>query len=473
MAARRLSPQGLASRYLTLSAGEAFSKLCVLAAFAYLARVLGPHDFGLIELSLSVTLIFALGVENGLGSFGARSIAADPSRVPRLLAHVLVLRAILAIVAYAGILVLSAQYGMPGLGVLAIYGLTVLFVPLFTQWVFQGLGHMRWVASGTALRNFVFSAFVFLFVRSGSDARLVALGEVVGVAALVTFNVIVLRYGLRTSIDWRGAVRGAGRLLREAWTIGASELTWAGLWYSPSVILGALAEPEDVAWLAGSLRIVLALHTFVWLYFFNLLPVLSKAYAEGVESWRRLADRSMVTSMWIAILVAVGVTLAAPWLVTVVYGGAYDQAVRPLRLVIWMIPVAWLSGHFRYTLIATGHQRQEFQAAAITAGVTMTLAFFLVPAIGSLGGAVALLVGGIVNAGLTGVAMARSVGRLAVTRATLGPGLAGALGLVVGASASPMAGPVAGFILGSVVYGAIAVGRDDELRRLALGWLRR
>jgi len=63
-------------RYLTLLGGETFSKLCVMGTFAYLARVLGPHQFGMIELALSITVFFVLGAESGVGSYGARIIEA-------------------------------------------------------------------------------------------------------------------------------------------------------------------------------------------------------------------------------------------------------------------------------------------------------------------------------------------------------------------------------------------------------------
>src|SRR4030095_4419623 len=91
-------------RYLTLFGGEAFSKACVLVAFAYLARVLGPRDFGIIELALSVTVLFVLGAETGLGSYGARIIERTPERAGELVPRVIVLRAMLGIPAYLIIL---------------------------------------------------------------------------------------------------------------------------------------------------------------------------------------------------------------------------------------------------------------------------------------------------------------------------------------------------------------------------------
>jgi PST family polysaccharide transporter len=363
---------GFSKRYLTLFAGEVVSKLCVFAAFAYLARVLGPSGFGLIELALSITLFFVMAVDGGLGSYGARMVSADPDAAPRLLAQITAVRALAAILAYIPLLLGSLFYGMPGAGMLAVYGLAVFFVPFFNQWLFQGLRVMHLVAAATTLRNLVFALVVFAAVGPGADLRVVAAAEVTGVAALAIFTTVVITRVLHVRVDVAGLVRGARRMLAHSWPLGASEVTWAALWYSPTIVLGLQASNEEMAWLAGPLRIVLALHTFVWLYFFNLLPALSRALVTGRGDWRSLTRRSLRTSMWLACLVALVGMLFAPLIVQAVYGPAYARAALPLQIVIWMIPLAWFSGHFRYSLIAAGEQRSEFYALAATVALTVS-----------------------------------------------------------------------------------------------------
>lgn len=471
---RKKKRHTLTGRYVTLFSGEAFNKLCVALAFAYVARVLGPADFGRIELALSVTLFFILGIESGLGPYGARIVASEPARTGQLVARVIVLRGMLAIPAYLTILWISARYGMPGLGILAIYGLTVLFIPFYIQWVFQGMGHMAWVAAANVLRYSIFVVAVFLLLPATRDLRMVAVAEVLGVSAVVAFNAYALRHLARVKIDWQGVFGGAWSLFLDAWPLAVSQVAWVTLWYSPEVVLGLRATPEQVAWLAGPLRVVLAIHTFVWLYFFNLLPNLSKNFSEGLEAWRDLANRSLATTLWLSGLVAIGVTLLAPFVVTTIYGEAYAPAAWPLRIVVWMIPIAWLSGHFRYSLIATGHQRSEFYASTATGIVTAGLAYVLIPRGGSgTLAALVLLTGGIVNASLTALALERTVGSLHVLRALVRPVTAGALCLAAGFVIREAIGPLVGAAVSCLSFAAIALRGDPELIRLRQVWLGR
>jgi O-antigen/teichoic acid export membrane protein len=457
-------------RYLTLFGGEIFSKACVFVAFAYLARVLGPRDFGIVELALSVTVFFVLGTESGLGSYGARIVERTPERTSQLVPRVIVLRAALGITGYLLILGVSTRYGLPGLGILAIYGLIVLLTPFFTSWVFQGLRQMQWVAFGNALRYATFSALVLLLVRPGADTRLVAVAEVLGAVALVIFNVVLMLRVLRVRLDWRGVWKGAVDLFKDAWFLGASDLSWAAMWYAPTLIVGwvAIARTEYVAWVAAPVRIVMALHAFVWLYFFNLIPNLSRELHESVDSWRSLFHRSLTTSLWPPCLVALGGTLLAPAIVTTIYGDQYTRAVLPFQIVIWMVPVAWISGHFRFSLIAAGHQHLEFAASAAGAITSMVLAFAGNWWWGVTGAAAALVMGGVVNGLVAGIAVWQVIGSVRLGLAV--PPLLACMGCALaGGLVSTLINPTAGAALACVVYAGIAASRWD-VRQLRDAW---
>ena len=344
-------------------------------------------------------------------------------------------------------------------------GLTVLLTPFYLQWVFQGLRQMQWVAAGTAVRNLLFVVLVFSLIRPGSDIRLVAVAEVAGATALATFNLVVLFRRLRARLHWREAPAGMRRIFGDVWYLGLGDLMWACLWYSPAIIMGwiAIAQPEEVAWIAAPVRIVIALHTFVWLYFFNLLPDLARAIMSGVDDWRDLATRSIGSSIWPACLIAVGGTTFAPILIPLIYGEAYAAAVPTFQIVIWMIPVTWYSGHARYSLLAAGLQRWEFLAAVATAIVTVLAALLLGRVFGSTGAAAGLLIGGLVNAVLAEIAMRTTIGPLPLRRNLQPVLIAAAAALAAGLATTRAAGPWAGSVIATLLFVALALRQRNDL----------
>jgi PST family polysaccharide transporter len=469
-----LRSRGFFLRYLMLLGGETFSKVCVMAAFAYLARVLTPSDYGIVELALSVTVFFVLGVESGMGLYGARIVASEPARIPHLVPQVMLLRVLLGLPAFAVMLGMAAYLQSSGLGILAVNAVAILLTPLLTQWVFQGLHQMQWVATGTALRNVVFVALVLLLVRPGSDIRLVAMAEVSGIAALAAFNTFLLTRRLHLRLEWQGLLDGTRRLFRDIWYMGLNDFTWACLWYSPTLIVGWVAAngKSEAAWTGAAVRIVLALHTFVWLYFFNMLPGMAKELVVSIDAWRALITRSLAHSLWPACLVALGGTFFAPVIIPLVYGVQYEAAVRTFQIAIWMIPIAWFSGHFRFSLIAAGQQRWEFAASATTAVVTVTAAAALAHRYGSEGAALTLVLGGLVNAVLAVAFSGRHIGRLPFWTAVAPTLATTAAGLGLGIAATRAGGAFAGTIAGCLPMAIIAARQRGDLRELVRGGIR-
>jgi len=91
------SPQKprLGRNFIILSAGEAFSKLLTFSAFAFLARVLGPENFGTIEFALAIIFVMSQIVDFSTEKIGAVMAARERDNVSRLAVHVVSLRLII------------------------------------------------------------------------------------------------------------------------------------------------------------------------------------------------------------------------------------------------------------------------------------------------------------------------------------------------------------------------------------------
>lgn len=458
-------------RYITLFGGEAISKLCVMGAFAYLAHVLPPSEYGVVELALSITLFFVLSVESGMGLYGAGILAAHPERLPQLVPQVMVLRVVMGAPLFALLLLGARRFAPDGFGILSVNGLAVLLTPFLVQWVFQGLRQMQWVAIGSAARNLTFAVLILALARPGMDIRLVAVAEVGGIAALALFNMFILRTRVRVPLDWRGCLSGARGLFLRVWFMGLGDVTWAGIWYGPAVIVGSLGQAEQVAWITASVRVVVGFHTFVWLFFFNLLPNLAKELSVAVEAWRVLVMRSLRTSLWPAFLIAVAATLGAPVAMPLVFGASYTEAVLPVRIAIWMIPITWFSGHFRFSLIAAGQRRSEVVISAISAAVGIAAAYTLGRAYGSVGAASALVIAGLTNLVLAVLTSHRLIGAVDI-RSSLAPPLTVAVvSLGVGLATTVFAGAVSGTAVGCAIFILLALKYNSELLRAMKGAL--
>ena len=387
----------LVNNFLSLAGAEVISKLFTLAALVHLARVVGPTGFGYLEFAAAAALCAGLLVDQGFGLYGAREIARDPSSTTRLMGEIVSLRFLLAVLAYGAVAVLSYVVDRPIVvkQLILIYGLSVLFLPLSLQWVFQGHDQMHRVGLLQILRQGVYFAVVVIMVRDALELWPAALAEVAGAGALASASVWMYQryWGRRLSL----AAKPSMRLVREGATIGLSQIFWSMKMYGATVAVGFIANEEDVGFFGGAMRILVGLHAFVWLYFFNLLPSMSRAWNERGGRFEKLFERSFHLMGWLSLGGGLLWVLLAPTVVRLAYGEAFVPAGPVLQYLSGVCVLAAIHGHFRFALIAAKHQQQEMIASAIGAAV-----------------AIALIPIGHEHAGLPGAAMALVAGEIAV-----------------------------------------------------------
>ena len=361
-------------------------------AFAHLARVLGPDLYGDIEFALALTLFFNLAVEGGLGLLGAREIAKNQQVATQMAFHIVLMRCLLAVFSFLGLLAFAFLSNKSGLEkqIVVLYGLTLFGTAGHLQWVFQGLDKMKWVAIGSVMRWSIFAAGAILFIQEPRLVWVVPLIEVGAIVCVVSFHFFVIHHlvgKLWSTFD----VSFARNLFLQAVPIGLTQMMWGMKIYLPTIMLGLLVGGEEVGWFGASHRIVVALHTFVWMYFFNLFPSISRCAKESVESLKVLTGKSLEITSWSAIFIGAFGTVAAEPLINVIYGPQYDDAVMAFRVLIWLLVFALISGHYMYTLIAYNRQWLELVGAASGAVASVVLNVVLITRFGLMGAAWAVL----------------------------------------------------------------------------------
>ena len=353
--------------FLSLAGGEMASKLVTFAAFAYLARVAGPDGFGYVEFAAAALLCASLVVDQGFGPYGAREIAKAPQRTASLAAEIVAARFVLAVAAYAALVVFALLLDRPPIvtRLLLIYGLGLFAMPLLLQWVFQGHERMQTVAAAQVIRQTVFAAVVFGVVHDATQIWLVAVAEVAGVCCAAAYTVGMYRRRFGGALRLR--LRFSRQLLREGVPIGLGQMFWVVRMSGTTLMLGVIASAQDIGFFASALRILLAAHTFVWLYYFNLLPAWARAWQRGAPSLAVAIERSLQGIAWMGVAVGIVWVSVAPAVTTTVYGAAFAPAALTLQLFGGVCVVAGLSGHYRFGLIAAGRQTAEMMSEVLGA----------------------------------------------------------------------------------------------------------
>jgi len=383
----------LVHNFLSLSGAEVVSKLLTLAAFAFVARIVGPGGFGYLELAYSVVMCGALLVDQGSGVYGAREIARSPNSTTRLVTEVTSLRLALAAVVYAGfVLFVWVLERPPALEQLVLlFGLSVFLMPFMLQWVFQGHDRMRIVGIMQIVRQAVFAIVVLMLLREREVLWPVAIGELCGAAAVMFLSLWLYQAQLGLHIPLKFQI--SSQLLRAGATIGLGQLFWSLRMYGAIVVIGLIATESEVGFFGAAMRIAIGLNAFVWLYFFNLLPSMSRMWKQDLNAFQRLMGRSLCAVGWLALGGGTLWVLLAPLVIRLVYGAEFMPAAPTLQWMSALVILAAVHGHFRLGLIAADHQRY----ATTSAGLGTVVALAMIPLgygqWGISGAAIALIAG--------------------------------------------------------------------------------
>lgn len=392
---KRLRSPKLIVDFAVLSGGQLLSKVAGFAAFAYLARVLGPQSYGSVEYGMGLAAFFAMVVDFGLGPVGVREIATGEEPVDSLAANITLARLGLVLTCIPIMLVAAAlsHQSTQARSLVWLYALSLFACPWQLDWLFQAREMMRAAAAGQLIRMGLFASGVLLFVKPGTPVFYVGCVELAA-AALTSGYYIAVQHAYVTRFSFREASLAAlKRLVREGLGVGGGQMVSALNVYAPLLLVATLIGGAETGWFGASHRVVASLSTFSMLYHFNIYPVLARKLSTSAEAVDEVIVSSLRVVSWVSIGGALVLTLLGTELMVLAYGPKFAGAGLTFKLLVWFLPLTLLSGHARWFMIAAKRQKYVFWAQLGGAVATVVVGAPLVYFMRSEGAAASMVVG--------------------------------------------------------------------------------
>ncbi len=383
--------------FFALSGGQLLSKLIGFVAFAYLARTLDPESYGIVEYAVGLSVFFAMIIDFGLGPIGVREISRAPQRVASLAAHIPAARLLIALVAIPimGLTTVLTGQANETVQLVWLFSLGLLAIPWKQDWLLQGLEMMRAAAAAQVIRMSAFTIGIIVCVHASQDLLRVGMVEIAAAAIGAAYYLTVQQFWV-TPVRLGFSGGELRRLMEQGLSVGLSNMVGAIIQYAPLFLVASIVGGAETAWFGASHRIVISLVTFSWVYHFNLYPAIARRVGKAPEDLDGLVRASFRVVAWAGIGLALVLTLLARPLLVLAFGDQFATAAPAFSVLIWVVPITFLSGHARYVLIAVGQQR-FLLAAQISGAVAMLLvSLVLIPVLHSVGAAVAMLVASLV-----------------------------------------------------------------------------
>ena len=383
-----LSRRRLLRNILGLYAVRFNNYLLPLIVIPFLSRVLGPSDWGQLAVAQALAMWGVYVIQYGFPLSGTRAVARErhrPEGVGEIVAGILGAQAFLALaflaVAAALYLAVPAFRGAPALlGCAAGYAVVHGLMP---TWYFTAREHTMLVAGIDGAAKLSSLIAILLLVRGPGDSwKVLAIYGLTGaLAAALAFAVMLGE----TRPRWPSPRLALGAL-RDGASLGVLAFVGPSLTQGSAVLLGALLPSRHVAFFVAAEKLCQPVATALDPINAALMARFSHLVRVSPDEARRMAGLSLALMLATGAVLAAAVAVAAPWLVPLVFGPGYEEAVPVLRVLALTVPLTVISNALASQRLIP-HGLDRWVVLSITAGAIAHLTFTLavVPLYGALG----------------------------------------------------------------------------------------
>jgi PST family polysaccharide transporter len=350
-----------------LVADKLFRLGCGLIVNVWVARYLGPPNFGLLNFAMAFVALFSIISNLGLQNVIVRDLVTAPDRREELLASALAMR--VAGSAVAVILAVVAVVAMrPGdiVGIRVVSIVALMLVPQawdIIEFDYQARIEARPIVIIRSA-SFVLASLlkIFLILNAANVTAFAWITTAEIVFSSMVMSLFARKRGKLPRLR-NATVREVRYLLRTSWPLMVSGLSVVLYWRIDQVMLGQLVGDAGVGLFSAAVRV-----SEVW-YFIPIAlasssaPILTAIYSRSrTEFLEKLTELTRLMAA-LGVVVAIGLSIFAKTVVSVLYGPDYLSSSTILAIHAWagvfvaigVVSSSWFinSGLFNHSMYQT------------------------------------------------------------------------------------------------------------------------
>jgi O-antigen/teichoic acid export membrane protein len=348
----------VARNIAVLAGGQVVTWCLTLVWTLFVPRALGPAGMGELTVAFAVTGVISVVVSLGIDTLMVKEIARDYQKAASLIGTAMLVRAAFVVpsVIAVGLYIYLGNIGTEQALVLWLAtGSMVLglFAAPFLS-TFQALERMQYLAYAGILNKAIFAV---------ASVGLVLVGfRVVGVMALalaISAAVLLLNIWWRRDmfgVDWGFRPNQIRFLVVGSLPYWLSGLVLTFYIWIDSVILSVMSPGVVVGWYGVATKVFATLLFVPLLFSTAILPRLSAAFRESVDSMRQAARPAFEIVLVLSLPITAGAALTAQSFIAKVYGSQFEGAGWVLVILTLTLPATYVSTMAWPILIACNRQ---------------------------------------------------------------------------------------------------------------------
>jgi len=364
----------------------------------WIARYLGPEQFGLFSYAQSFVGLFTAIATLGLDGIVVRELVKDENRKDELIGTAFWLK---VIGAFGVLLILAIAINFTSNDT---YTNTLVFI-IASATIFQSFNVVDLYFQSKVMSKFVvYANIISLFLSSVIKIALI-LNEapLIAFAWIILFDSFILACGFiyffiknNSTFNFKNLKlrsKIATLLLKDSWPLILSGIVISIYMRIDQVMIKEMMDSEAVGIYSAAVRVSELWYFIPVAIVVSLFPAIINAKSQGEEFYHARLQKLYDFMVWMAIAIAFPMTFLSDWIIGLLFGQTFIAAGSVLMIHIWTGVLVFLGVAFSRYLLVENLNKKAFYRTLVGAIINVILNYILIPLYGIQGAAVATLLG--------------------------------------------------------------------------------
>jgi len=360
----------------------------------WVARYLGPNDFGVLNYSIAYVAMFMLFVKLGLDQIVVREIVKDKESRGEILGTVFLLKLLGGVFAICCVVISFFFIEMDLLT-------RSIILILSIQFVFQSLDIIDYYYQAQVLSKYVVIARNTAFILSSGLKIFLIINNfpVIFFAAIISFDfllaalflVIIYKRKKQETLEWSYNKRIAKRLLLDSWPLAISMFLITIYTKIDQVMIGNLLDKEQVGIYSVAVKLTESWMFIPIIIINTLMPYFVSLREKDNRKYYERLTQLYSLMFWMGLIVGIAVLFFGEFAIKLLFGEIYIGSYNALVFNIWngiFISQAIARGIW---LINENLQKYRLYNNVIAVVLNISLNILLIPIFGITGAAITTL----------------------------------------------------------------------------------
>jgi len=361
----------------------------------YVARYLGPNNYGLLSYAICFVGLFSAIAMLGLDSIVIRDLVADKKQRDELLGTTFALK-IIGSILLLGVLAAAVRFTTND----TFTNLLIFIIALST--IFQSFNVINFYFQSHVLSKYVvYSQTVSMISSAIIKVLLICFSMgLIYFAAVMVVNNLILAIGLVTTyttylnqklriFDWRVRPYLAKRLLKDSCPLMLSGIAISIYMKIDHVMIKEMLNTKAVGNYAAAVKLSEAWYFIPVAITSSVFPAIVNAKKSNEKLYYERLQKLYDLMTWLSIGIALPTTFFADYIIKLLYGAQYQNAAGVLKIYVWAGVFVFLGVASGKYLIAENYTKIAFSRTCLGAITNIISNIILIPKYGINGAAMA------------------------------------------------------------------------------------